>query len=90
MRTFCLVFLFLAIGCLSHQSVLAQIDPNTVPAAGTMVRITMTDGSVYLGEILSQEQGIVRLKTTNLGTLPVPTVNIERLEDHQCRKDAKG
>ncbi len=81
MRPLCLALLFLAFGCLTQQSVQAQIDLNSVPEVGTMVRITMTDGSVYLGEIISQEQGIVRLKTANLGTLQVPTINIERLED---------
>jgi hypothetical protein len=84
------ILMILAFACLSYPSVQAQIDPNTVPAAGNMVRITMTDGSVYLGEILSQEQGIIRLKTTNLGTLQVPTVNIERLEDISGDKMRKG
>ncbi len=90
MRPLCLAMLVLAFGCLSHQSVQAQIDPNSVPAVGTMVRITMSDGSVYLGEIISQELGIIRLKTMNLGTLQVPTVNIERLEDLTGDKMRKG
>ncbi len=90
MRPLCLALLFLAFGCLSYQSAQAQIDPNSVPAVGTMVRITMTDGSVYLGEIISQELGIIRLKTSNLGTLQVPTVNIERLEDLTGDKMRKG
>ena len=90
MRLLCLSLLILAFGCLAHQSVQAQIDPNSVPEVGTMVRITMTDGSVYIGEIISQEQGIIRLKTSNLGTLQVPTVNIERLEDLTGDKMRKG
>ncbi len=90
MRPLCLALVFLAFGCLSYQSAQAQIDPNSVPAVGTMVRITMTDGSVYLGEIISQELGIIRLKTMNLGTLQVPTVNIERLEDISADKMRKG
>ena len=90
MRPLCLALLLLALGCLSQQSVQAQIDPNSVPEVGTMVRITMTDGSVYLGEIISQEQGIIRLKTMNLGTLQVPTINIERLEDLSDEKMRKG
>lgn len=90
MRPLCLALLLLAFGCLSHQSVQAQIDPNTVPEVGTMVRITMTDGSVYLGEIISQETGIIRLKTANLGTLQVPTINIKRLEDLTGEKMRKG
>lgn len=90
MRPLCLALVFLAFGCLSYQSAQAQIDPNSVPAVGTMVRITMTDGSVYLGEIISQELGIIRLKTMNLGTLQVPTVNIERLEDMSAAKMRKG
>ena len=90
MRPLCLALLLLAFGCLSQQSVQAQIDPNTVPAVGTMVRITMTDGSVYLGEIISQEQGVISLKTMNLGTLQVPTLNIERLEDISAERMRKG
>ena len=90
MRHLCLALLILAFGCLSYQSVQAQIDPNSVPAAGSMVRITMTDGSVYLGEIISQELGIIRLKTMNLGTLEVPTVNIERIEDISADRMRKG
>lgn len=90
MKPLCLALLLLAFGCLSHQSLYAQIDPNSVPEAGTMVRITMTDGSVYLGEIISHEMGIIRLKTSNLGTLQVPTVNIERLEDLSGDKMRKG
>lgn len=90
MKPLCLAFLFLAFGCLSYQSVQAQIDPNTVPAAGTMVRITMNDGSVYLGEIITLADGIIRLKTQNLGTLQVPTINIERIEDLSDEKMRKG
>jgi hypothetical protein len=90
MRPLRLALLLLALGCLSYQPVHAQIDPNSVPGEGTMVRITMTDGSVYLGEIISRELGIIRLKTTNLGTLQVPTVNIERLEDISGDKMRKG
>ena len=90
MRPLCLALLLLAFGCLSHQSVQAQIDPNSVPEVGTMVRLTMTDGSVYLGEIISHETGIIRLKTANLGTLQVPTINIKRLEDLSGEKMRKG
>ncbi len=90
MRPLCLALLLLAFGCFTQQTVQAQIDPNSVPEVGTMVRITMTDGSVYLGEIISQEQGIIRLKTANLGTLQVPTINIERLEDLTGDKMRKG
>lgn len=85
---FAITLLF--IGCLSHQAIRAQIDPNTVPAVGTTVRITMTDGSVYLGEILSFEEGVIRLKTQNLGTLQVPTINIERIDDLSQEKMRKG
>lgn len=90
MKSIRLALLLLVFGCLSHLSVQAQIDPNSVPAAGTMVRITMTDGSVYLGEIISQEQGMIRLKTQNLGTLQVPTLNVERIEDISAEKMRKG
>jgi len=90
MRSLCLAFLLLAFGCLSLQSIQAQIDPNSVPEVGTMVRITMTDGSVYLGDIISYELGTIRLKTQNLGTIQVPTVNIERLEDLSGDKMRKG
>jgi hypothetical protein len=50
----------------------------------------MTDGSVYLGEVLSLEEGILRLKTTNLGTLQIPTVNVEKIEDLSGEKMRKG
>jgi len=90
MRPLCLSLLLLVLGCLSHQSIQAQIDPNSVPEVGTMVRLTMNDGSVYLGEIISHETGIIRLKTANLGTLQVPTLNIERLEDLTGDKMRKG
>lgn len=90
MRPLCLVLLLLVFGYLSVQSVQAQIDPNSVPEVGTMVRISMTDGSVYLGEIISHETGIIRLKTSNTGTLQIPTINIERLEDISGEKMRKG
>jgi len=90
MKSLSFAILLLAIGCLSYQSVHAQIDPNSVPAVGTMVRINMIDGSVYLGEIISHEMGVIRLKTTNLGTLQVPTINIERIEDISGDKMRKG
>lgn len=83
------IMLFI-IGFLSYQAVQAQIDPNTVPSVGTMVRITMTDGSVYLGEIISFEEGVIRLKTQNLGTLQVPIINVERIEDLSKEKMRKG
>ncbi len=90
MKPLYLTLVTILLGCLSYQSVQAQIDPNSVPAVGTLVRITMTDGSVYLGEIISQEMGTIRLKTTNLGTLQVPTVNIERIEDISADRMRKG
>ena len=90
MRFLHIALMLLVTGCFTYSSVQAQIDPNTVPAAGTMVRITMNDGSVYLGEIISFEEGIIRLKTQNLGTLQVPVINIERIEDLSDDKIRKG
>lgn len=90
MRALRLTLLLLAFGCLSLQSVQSQVDPNTIPGSGTMVRITMNDGSVYLGEIISLQEGIIRLKTQNLGTLQVPTINMERIEDLTGDKMHKG
>ena len=48
------------------------------------------NASVYLGEIISLEEGIIRLKTTNLGTLQIPTVNIEKIEDLSGEQMRKG
>jgi hypothetical protein len=90
MKSLRFAFTLFFLCCLSYQAIRAQIDPNAVPAVGTMVRITMNDGSVYLGEILSFEEGIIRLKTQNLGTLQVPTINIDRIEDLSNEKMRKG
>ena len=56
------------------QSGFAQTtaDPESVTESGRFVRIVMNDGTVKLGEMISDDADFIRLETDNLGELNIP------------------
>ena len=64
----------LAICANRPQSGFAQTSADTESAAASdrFVRIVMNDGTVKLGQMISEDADFIRLKTNNLGDLNIP------------------